>query len=234
MAALALLSGGLDSMVAATHAARHGGLALALTIDYDQRAAQREREASAAIARFLCVEHKVVSIPFLKEISATALMNRQKSIPDVKAGGLDNLADAAERARQVWVPNRNGLFIHIAACFAEACGLDSIVVGFNVEEAATFPDNRAGFLEACTQALSFTLNPPVRVVSPTVDLEKTGIVRLGKALKAPFHLVWSCYEAGPGHCMRCESCMRLKRALKTEGLWNEIGPHLSAKDQDPG
>ena len=57
-----LFSGGLDSTVATAHAASTGHLALALTIDYDQRAAQREKESSAAFeasaARRLVVQLK--------------------------------------------------------------------------------------------------------------------------------------------------------------------------------
>ena len=218
MPALALLSGGLDSTVAAAHAARHGGLAMALTLDYGQRASRREIEASASIARNLGAEHEVVPLPFLKAIPGSALMDRTAEIPGPDQGALDDPEAARAWARSVWVPNRNGLFIHVAACLAQGSGLDRIVVGFNSEEARTFPDNRPEFLEACTRALSFTLDAPVRVESPTQNLDKAGIVRLGLELDAPLHLLWSCYEAGPGHCFRCESCLRLKRARPPAGF----------------
>ena len=38
-------------------------------------------------------------------------------------------------------PNRNGGFLNVAASFAEKLGAGSVVVGFNREEAETFPDN---------------------------------------------------------------------------------------------
>ena len=41
---------------------------------------------------------------------------------------------AKETAHLVWVPNRNGLFINIAASYGDAFGYDHIVVGFNAEE----------------------------------------------------------------------------------------------------
>ena len=49
-AAVALLSGGLDSVVATTAAHRDGGVALALTFDYGQRSAERELAAARAVA----------------------------------------------------------------------------------------------------------------------------------------------------------------------------------------
>jgi len=226
MTALALLSGGLDSLVAAAHAARHGGLSLALTFDYGQRAFLKEKEAAAAVSAALGCEHRIVGLPFLAEVADCGLTRRTKEIPGADAAELDDAESGAARARQVWVPNRNGVMIHAAACFAEALGLDRIVVGFNAEEAATFPDNRAGYLEALNEAFAFTLNRAVRVESPLIDQDKKGIVRMGLHLKAPLHLVWSCYEAGPRHCMRCESCLRLRRALQASGQWESLAPRL--------
>ncbi|MHC4942611.1 MAG: 7-cyano-7-deazaguanine synthase QueC [Planctomycetota bacterium] len=229
MPAVALLSGGLDSLVAATHAARHGGLVLALTIDYGQRSAARENSASAAIAAHLEAEHRIVAAPFLGEIAACALTRRDSELPEPTEADLDDLEESLERAERVWVPNRNGMMIHMAAGFAEALDADRIVVGFNREEAAAFPDNGPDFVEATNRALSFTLGRAMRVESPTIDLDKTGIVELGLRLKAPLHLVWSCYEAGPAHCFRCESCLRLKRALQEAQAWEELASQLGGK-----
>jgi 7-cyano-7-deazaguanine synthase len=229
MPAVALLSGGLDSTVAATHAARRGGLALALTLDYGQRAVKREIAASASITAFLEAEHRIVSLPFLTDLSDSTLTDRKKRVPKPTSEGLDDPEEARERARSVWVPNRNGLFIQVAACYAQSLGLDKIVVGFNREEAITFPDNRPEYLEACTRVLSFTLDEPVRVESPTKDLDKTGIVRLGLELDAPLHLIWSCYGGGGGHCFRCESCCRLRRALESAGAWEKLRSRLERK-----
>jgi 7-cyano-7-deazaguanine synthase len=198
-----------------------------LTVDYGQRAASREIAASASIARLLEAEHRVVRVSFLKEIGSSALTDPNTPVPSAEQGSLYDPDRSSLRAKQVWVPNRNGLFINIAACYGHARGLKKIVVGFNREEGETFPDNRADFLEACTHALSFTLDPPLQVVSPTLDLDKQEIVREGLALKAPLHLIWSCYEAGVGHCMQCESCRRLKRALLAAGVWDRFSSHLT-------
>ena len=62
----------------------------------------------------------------------------------------------------MWVPNRNGVFIAIAAAFAESLGADLVVTGFNAEEAATFPDNSAAFAAAATESLRFSTANGVR------------------------------------------------------------------------
>src|SRR6185295_12937838 len=123
MAAVVLLSGGLDSTVALKAARDAGGGALALTFDYGQRAARREIEASRAIAGRLGVEHRTIEAPWLAEITRTALVDPSADVPLPSPADLDS-PRARETARKVWVPNRNGVFVNVAAAFAESRGAD--------------------------------------------------------------------------------------------------------------
>lgn len=214
MTAIALLSGGLDSTVATTAVHREEGVSLALTIDYGQRAAAPELRAARGIAEVLGVRHRVIRLGFLGELTTTALVDRSRALPSLGVGELDDASGAAAAAMAaVWVPNRNGLFLSVAASFAESLQADRVVVGFNREEGATFPDNSQEFLERTNEALALSTRTGVRVVSPTAGLDKEGIVRMGYDLDAPLGLVWSCYEGRERPCGRCESCLRLRRAL---------------------
>jgi 7-cyano-7-deazaguanine synthase len=205
MKGVAILSGGLDSTVSLAVAARKMDVVLALTFDYGQRAAMREREASARIARRYRVPHRVIETPWLGALTRTALVNRKATIPR---------HEMSERsAKAVWVPNRNGCFIEIAAAHAESMGATRLVTGFNREEAATFPDNSKAYVGAANRALSFSTANGVRVVSFTIDLDKKAIVRLGRNLGAPLEHIWPCYEGGTKWCGSCESCLRSLRAL---------------------
>ncbi len=214
-----LLSGGLDSAVALALAAEAGpgALALALTFDYGQRAAAREIDAARAMAARYGVAHRAIELPFLREITATALVERAAALPRPSARDLDAPDAARESARAVWVPNRNGVFVAIAAAHAEALGASRIVVGFNKEEGATFPDNTPEFVAACNGALAYSTLSRVEVVNPVGALVLDEIVRRGRAIGAPIERVWSCYEGGPEHCWTCESCRRLARALEQAG-----------------
>jgi 7-cyano-7-deazaguanine synthase len=118
-----------------------------------------------------------------------------------------------ETAQAVWIPNRNGLLLNVAACYAEGLHARRIVVGFNREEAATFPDNSAEFVAAVNRALTYATRNQVQVVCYTLRLDKTEIVHLGNRLKVPWEYVWSCYHGGDRPCGRCESCRRLQRAF---------------------
>lgn len=202
---VAILSGGLDSTVSLAAATRKMDVVLALTFDYGQRAAAREREASAKIARHFRISHRLIAIPWLAALTSTALVNRRARLP---------LREMSERsAKAVWVPNRNGVFIEIAAAHAESLGARRLITGFNREEAATFPDNSAAYVNAVNHALSFSTANGVRVVSYTGALDKKAIVRLGRRLGAPLDFIWPCYEGGKRWCGACESCLRSLRAL---------------------
>ncbi len=119
----------------------------------------------------------------------------------------------------MWVPNRNGVFINVAAAFAEGLEADEVVTGFNAEEAVTFPDNTAEFAAAATAALGYSTANGVRVFSYTQALEKREIVRLGRGSGRRFRCVWSCYHGGEEMCRACESCARLERALRAAEAW---------------
>ncbi len=217
MAALVLLSGGLDSTVAATlYRASGGQLALGLFVDYGQRAVEPESQAAMAVGRVLGCDVLRTELPLLGSLPGGALTHPGAELP---TPGLDELDGAAAQASAaaVWVPNRNGLLVNLAAAVAEAHGLDEVVVGFNKEEAATFPDNGAPFVQALDRCLALSTRNHVRVVAPTLALTKAGLVAEGRRVGAPIGLAWSCYEAGPEPCGRCESCRRRQRAEGASG-----------------
>jgi len=208
---VALLSGGLDSTVSLAQALREGEVLLALTFDYGQKAARREIAAAARLAAHFGVPHRVLELPFLAEVTGTALVRGQ--VPEPAREALDDPVLARATAAAVWVPNRNGLFLNIAACFAESLGAGRIITGFNREEAATFPDNSPGYVAAANAAFAFSTANGVKVLSYTQRLAKPEIVQLGRRLGVPLQWVWSCYHGGETPCGRCESCLRLQRAL---------------------
>ena len=222
MKSIVLLSGGLDSTVALAAAMQSSPIFLALTFDYGQRAARKEVAAAAALASHYGLKHRIIPVDFLAEITTTSLINRAESVPELTIEKLDDKNITCETADKVWVPNRNGVFINIAAAFAEALGCGQIVVGFNAEEGTTFPDNTPAYMAAVSRALSYSTQNGVKVISPTVDLTKPALVSLGRQLNVPFHLIWSCYHGGEYMCGKCESCLRLKRALQREGLTKTV------------
>jgi len=188
---------------------------LALTFDYGQKAAPREIKSATEFARSYGVPHRVMDLKWLGELGGSALTSSAQAIPSLNSSELDHLPTTQKTGASVWVPNRNGLFINVAAAIAESMGIQQVVVGFNKEEAATFPDNSSQFLGVATLALRYSTRNGVKVISYTELMVKTEIVEALRGLpKAfPFDLVWSCYAGGDEPCGVCESCKRLERAV---------------------
>ena len=67
--AVILLSGGLDSLVALGFPQSEYRIELALTFDYGQKSVQNEIDASQKICKYYNVEHKVIKLEWLKEIT---------------------------------------------------------------------------------------------------------------------------------------------------------------------
>jgi 7-cyano-7-deazaguanine synthase len=217
--AVALLSGGLDSSIAVCMAMEEGyTIALAITFDYGQRASRAETRQARRISEHFGYPHKVISLPWFKEFQTGGmLLSADVTLPHPRLSELLEKPFTTESAKAVWVPNRNGVFLEIAAAFAEDSGAESIVVGFNKEEAETFPDNSLDYVHALNEAFKYSTACGIKILSPTASMVKPEILSVGIELDFPLNLLWSCYEDGNAMCGKCESCMRLKRALFTCG-----------------
>jgi len=210
-----LFSSGLDSTVAFKHAYDRCPEILALTFDYGQRAAANEIKRASKICRKFDVPHEVIELPWVRRFGGA--LTDSSALPELAPHELDSVS-AVDSAKRVWVPARNLLFLSIAAGYAEDRGCDLITVGFDAEEAATFPDNTREFVERFNRVLEYgTLKPP-RIDAPLINLNKTAIVRLGVAIDAPLGLSWSCYRSGDLPCGVCESCLRRARAFAAAGI----------------
>ncbi len=210
-----LLSAGLDSTVNFKKAFDEGVITTALTFDYGQRAAAMEAEMSAAICKRFGVDHRVIRLDWLADITQTALVDDAVELPS--PSNLDDDAETRASAQAVWVPNRNGIFINIAGAFAESSGAAMVVAGFNAEEARTFPDNSPQFIAAANKFLSLSTLSRPKVVSFTSGMDKTQIVSLAREIGAPLEYAWPCYRGGRDLCRTCESCQRMFRALRKSG-----------------
>lgn len=208
-----LLSAGLDSAVNCYEAKQQSEPILAVTFDYGQRAAAREIEYASRICGDLHIPHATVHLAWFKEIAKSTLVDTSRLLPSVDPEDLADEDKNRSRARQVWVPNRNGVFINIAAAYAEGLEANQVVAGFNAEEAASFPDNSEMFISAVNKSLAFSTLNKIQAVSYTARMRKVEIVRRALELEVNFQNVWSCYDGGDTMCGRCESCVRLIQAL---------------------
>lgn len=214
--AISVLSGGLDCTVATSVFAKDHEIH-AITFNYGQKAFKRELQAAREICDKMNWTHEVIDLPWLAQISNSSL-NTSEEIPELSEEDLDNIEKSSQSASSVWVPARNMVFTSIAVSYAESIGAEKIIVGWDAEEAATFPDNSKEFLEAFNELIEVGSPEKIRIEAPAIDLNKEEIVELGLKVGAPIELSYSCYKGDDKHCGVCESCMRRKRAFKSLGV----------------
>ncbi len=212
---LVLLSAGMDSAVNLLIALERGGVGAAVTVDYGQRAASREIKKASALCGLYGVRHIVLDATWLGGVSHDSLTSTKIPLPQVGPDQLGDLARMEKAMRAVWVPNRNGLLVNMAACVAEARGLEWVVMGLNAEEGSTFPDNSPGFVREVNRALGYSTLSPVRLRSFTLKWDKMAIMREAMARELAFRNVWSCYNGDELMCGSCESCARLLDAARS-------------------
>lgn len=208
-----LLSGGLDSFVSLALAKDEYNIKLALTFDYGQKSAQQEIAAAKKICGYYNIEHKVIKLDWLREITKTSLVS-EKEVPLTTLKDLSSDEFINKSAISVWVPNRNGAFLNIAAAFADSYDYDYIIFGANKEEGTTFPDNTQDFIDKINASFEYSTQKKPKVYAPLINLNKGDIVKNAVEHKVPLELTRSCYSTKDKHCGVCESCVRLKRALE--------------------
>ena len=210
--AISVLSGGLDCTVATCVFDEEYEIH-AITFDYGQKAVKQEIDASKRICEKMGWMHEVIDLPWLSKISTSSL-NTDAEIPELGEDELDDLDKSSETASNVWVPARNTVFTSIALSYAESIGAEIIIVGWNGEEGATFPDNSKQYMEKFNELIDVGSPDKIRIEAPAIDLNKEEIVELGIKVGAPMELSYSCYKGDDKPCGVCESCMRRKRAFE--------------------
>lgn len=211
--AVCLLSGGLDSTVAAAWAKQRYDISV-LHIGYGQRAQLRERAAAQAVAAALGADEFVATdFTFLKTLGGSALTDPAIAIPEGRLSSPGEIPITQ-------VPFRNGIFLSYAVAFAEARKAEAVVIGAVEEDSSGYPDCRESFLLAFERAVREGTRPEVRIAihSPLVHMRKSEIIKMGVQLGAPLHLNWSCYGPGPAPCDVCESCLLRARGFREAAL----------------
>ncbi|HEX4736010.1 MAG TPA: 7-cyano-7-deazaguanine synthase QueC [Allosphingosinicella sp.] len=212
--AVVLVSGGLDSMVAAARAREEGFGLLALTVDYGQRH-RIELEAARRVATFLGAERHVVLPLDLRAFGGSAL-TADIEVPKSGVG-----ADVPV----TYVPARNTIFLSLALGWAEAAGAHDLFIGVNALDYSGYPDCRPEFIAAFEHLASLATKAGVegagfRVHTPLQHMSKADIVREAARLGLDAGISWSCYDPTPDgrHCGLCDSCRLRSRGFEEAGL----------------
>jgi 7-cyano-7-deazaguanine synthase len=213
--AVILLSGGLDSMVAAALAREEGYRLLALTVDYNQRH-RIELDAALRIAADLGAERHIVLPLDLSGFGGSALTS---DIEVPKSGLKEDFIPVT------YVPARNTIFLSLALGWAEASGARALYIGVNALDYSGYPDCRPAFIRGFEELAAIATKAGAEgerfsVRAPLLDMSKADIAREAARLGLDAGLSWSCYDptSDAKHCGLCDSCRLRSKAFSEAGL----------------
>ena len=217
---IVLFSAGVDSTTALYWALDRYEKIFALTFDYGQRHSI-ELSMARKIAQKLSVPQKILLVD-LKQIGGSSLTDTKLSLPQY-----ERIEEIEEGLSSTYVPFRNGIFLALAAAWAETEGIKEIVCGFNVIDSPNYPDTRKQFVQAMQEAINqgtraSLSQEKIQLIAPFLNMKKSEIIKEGLSLGADYSYSISCYSGEEIPCQKCSSCVLRQKAWKEVGLQDPL------------
>ena len=213
--AICIISGGMDSALAAQIAKNDGYEIVALHFNYGQRTEKKELECFEKIANDLgAKERQVVDLDFFSQIGVNALTDNSIEVPTdgIKPG-----------VPITYVPFRNGIFLSVAAAVAQKFNAQAMYIGVVEEDSSGYPDCRESFIKSINSAINLGLNDnDIEIKTPLIHLSKADIVKKSLELGVKLEHTWSCYKNEDKACGVCDSCRLRLNGFKLAGVKDPI------------
>jgi 7-cyano-7-deazaguanine synthase len=199
------LSGGADSTTLLYYLQKKGLQCECVSFYYGQQHF-REVEAAKSICKSLGIPHDVVDISSaMGSITSSALIGGG----EIPTG---HYTDAS--MRKTVVPNRNMILMSFLASMAIDRGISNIAFGPHQGDFTIYPDCRLRFVVFLEKAIQEGNYEKLKVLVPFLNLPKGEIIYIGKKLKVPYELTWTCYKGGEKACGKCGSCVERREAFE--------------------
>lgn len=211
--AVALVSGGLDSVTLAHRLHAEGARLHMIGVDYGQRH-RVELDYARRCADRLGARFDVVDLRSLQPLlPGSALTDPAQAVP---AG---HYADSTMAVTVV--PNRNAVMLSIAYAVAVADGAEMVAAAMHAGDHPIYPDCRPEFVDAFRAMENLATDGhagPDLLSTPFIHMTKAEIVAVGAGLNVPFDQTWSCYAGETVHCGRCGTCVERQEAFSLAGV----------------
>ncbi len=217
-----LCSGGINSTVAATHAAREHDVHL-LHVDFGQKAATVQRRAVREIAQTLECGVSDIDLPHVAEIAG---LNRSAKQQSGEAGSSVEITLAS-------VPLLMTELLAVGVQTAARLGAAFVIVGSSEAANETETESAPGhgiahlrqdyyYLQNRMLEMSVSAKKPLRIETPLIDFTRDEIIKIGSRYNTPFDLTYACKSDLGTHCGTCPDCVARDRAFERTGLLDPI------------
>lgn len=227
--ALVLSSGGVDSSTLVSLAVKNYGSENVITASlYYGQKHDRELKCAKDIAEFYGVKHIEEDISCVMKYAGevcTLMKDSKEELP--LESYADQIAKNGEGRVSSYVPFRNGLFLSVAAAYADSLfpGEEvEIYYGAHADDAAgqAYADCSPEFADAMDRAINIGTYGKIHVVRPLINMNKAEVVKLGLELGTPYEKTWSCYCGGERACGKCGTCIDRLAAFAANGVKDPI------------
>lgn len=226
--AFVLNSGGLDSTTCLAMAIEKYGAENVITASlYYGQKHDKELKCAQAIADYYGVKHIEEDISNVMKY-ASDVCTLVKGGKNIEHSSYDEQIKHTKNGRvATYVPFRNGLFLSIAAAYADSIFPNEkveIYYGAHADDAAgnAYADCTPEFADAMNKAISLGTYGNITVCRPLINWNKAQVVKEGLRLKVPYELTWSCYEGGDKQCGTCGTCIDRKNAFLENGVIDPV------------
>ena len=214
VSAIALVSGGMDSLVSAALALENHDQVAFLHLKYGQKTSAKELSCFHKIADFYAIpstRRKVVDSSFLQQIGGSSLTDKKIPVKEYRDRKEGDIPDS-------YVPFRNTHILATAVSWAEVIAASFVYIGAVAEDSSGYPDCRPDYYKSFNQLIRVgTAGGNIQVNTPIISWSKKEIVHKALELTAPLHLTWSCYGESKVACGVCDSCILRLRGFEQAG-----------------
>ena len=229
MKALVLNSGGMDSTTLVGMAVDHYGKENVITASlYYGQKHDKELKCAAAVAEYYGVRHIEEDISSVMKYAGDVCSLVKGSKDEIiDKSYADQIAENGEGRVGTYVPFRNGLFLSIAAAYADSLFPNEQVeiwYGAHSDDAAgcAYADCSEEFAAAMDKAITIGTYGNIGVTRPLIHLNKADVCAQGLRLHVPYHLTTSCYHGGEKACGVCGTCIDRINAFRANGVIDPI------------
>lgn len=211
--AVAIVSGGMDSVTLAYLLAAQGYELHLVSFDYGQRH-RKELEFARSCAERLGARHDVVDLSAIRGLLKGSALTDEIPVPEGHY--------AAPTMAATVVPNRNAIMLSLAYAVAVVDQASVVAIGVHAGDHPIYPDCRPAFVVAFEHmervATDGYARQGVSLYAPFVHVGKHDIVARGVRLQVPYEETWSCYKGGERHCGVCGTCVERREAFELAGV----------------
>jgi len=204
MKAVAIVSGGMDSVTLVYYLKSLGMDLHLLCFNYGQRHV-KELQYAKLCAQTLNIEYDIVGMGQLGVLLKGSALTDNIDVPE---GHYEN-----ENMKTTVVPNRNAIMLSIAYGVAVAEKANFVATGVHSGDHTIYPDCRSEFIDAFNLASQIATDTKIEILAPFVHFTKIEIIKLGTNLGVNYSDTWSCYKGLVHHCGKCGTCVERKEAF---------------------